>query len=154
VSTAARSTQIEPILGWRIWHVDPGSGRARLRSWAHSTVWPAGRRMEAQCRSFVSLVLPSNAHEAPRKGHSCGIYALRDRGAAEAMLHELGEADRATNRLPAALGRVSLWGRVMENTGGWRGQFAYPYDLLLFGGDEALAAQLRGEYAVDVALAS
>jgi hypothetical protein len=145
---------IEPILGWRIWHVDPGSGRVRLRSWAQSSVWPAGRRMEAQCRSLLSLMRPAWAHEAPRKGHRCGIYALRDRDAAETMLHEIGEAGPASNRLPAALGRVSLWGRVMEHTGGWRAQFAYPYDLLLFGADEALAAQLRREYAVDVALAS
>jgi hypothetical protein len=143
--------RIEPILGWRIWHVDPGSGAVRLRSWTHSAVWPAGRRMEAQCRSLLSVVLPAWGHAAPRKGHSCGIYALRDRDPAEAMLHEIGEAGPASSRLPAALGRVSLWGRVMENTGGWRAQFAYPYDLVLFGGDESLAAQLRREYAVDVA---
>jgi hypothetical protein len=110
--------------------------------------------MEAHCRSILSLALPAWSHAAPRKGHSCGIYALRDRGAAEAMLHEIGEAGRAYDRLPAALGRVSLWGRVIENTGGWRGQFAYPYDLTLYGADESLAAELRRGYAVDVALAS
>ena len=148
------STSIEPILGWRIWHVDDQPGGPRLLSWAHCTAWPAGRRMEAHCRSILSLALPAWSHAAPRKGHSCGIYALRDRGAAEAMLHEIGEAGRAYDRLPAALGRVSLWGRVIENTGGWRGQFAYPYDLTLYGADESLAAELRRGYAVDVALAS
>jgi hypothetical protein len=146
-------TSIEPILGWRIWHVDPEPSGPRLRSWAHSTAWPAGRRMQADCRSILSLALPSWGHAAPRKGHSCGIYALRDRDAAEAMLHEIGEAGPANNRLPGALGRVSLWGRVIENTGGWRAQFAYPYDLLLFGADESIAAGLRRDYAVDVALA-
>jgi hypothetical protein len=146
------ATSIEPLLGWRIWHVDPLPGGARLRSWAHSTAWPAGRRLEAHCRSLLSLAL-SMSHPAPRKGHSCGIYALRDREPAEAMLHEIGEAGPRFNRLPAALGRVSLWGRVFENTGGWRAQFAYPYDLVLFGADESIAAQLRRDYAVDVTLA-
>jgi hypothetical protein len=126
---------------------------ARLRSWAHSTQWPAGRRLEASCRSVFSLALASRAHPAPRSGHGCGIYALREREAAEAMLHELGEAGPAAGRLPAALGRVSLWGRVIENTGGWRAQFAYPYDLLLFGASESIAADLRRDYTVDVSLA-
>jgi hypothetical protein len=36
---------------------------------------------------------------------------------------------------------------------GWRAQFAYPYDVVLFGGDEKTARELRRRYAVDVALA-
>ena len=146
-------TSIEPILGWRIWHVDPGPGGPRLRSWAQGTEWPAGRRLEAHCRSILSIALPAWSHEAPRNAHCCGIYALREREAAAAMLREIGEAGPAFNRLPAALGRVSLWGRVFENTAGWRAQYAYPYDLVLFGADEAIAADLRGVYSVDVALA-
>jgi len=108
--------------------------------------------MEASCRSILSLALRSRSHSALRKGHKCGIYALRNRAAAEALLHELGEVAPRFNRLPAALRRVSLWGRVIENTGGWRAQFAYPYDLTLFGADESLTADLRRHYAVDVAL--
>ena len=53
---------------------------------------------------------------------------------------------------PVALGRVSLWGRVIENVDGWRAQFAYPYDLLLVGGDPAAARALARRYAVDVSL--
>jgi hypothetical protein len=146
-------TSIEPVLGWRIWHVDPTPGGSRLRSWAHSIEWPAGQKAEAHCRSILGLALPAWSHSAPRKGHACGIYALRDRADAERMLHEIGEVGPAFNRLPAALGRVSLWGRMVENVGGWRAQFAYPYDLLLFGADDSIAAELRRDYAVDVALA-
>jgi hypothetical protein len=146
-------TSIEPILGWRIWHVDPQPGGVRLRSWCHTAVWPAGRRMEARCRSLLSVLRPSLSHPAPRPGHSCGIYACRERADAENLLRQLGEAGPTFNRLAAAVGRVSLWGNVIENTGGWRGQFAYPYDLVLFGGDASLATELRREYAVDVTLA-
>ena len=138
-------TSIEPILGWRVWHVDPRGGQPQLLSWCRQGEWPEGRRMEAYCRSL-------RGHDAPCRGHGCGIYAVRDRSAAEALLSQLGRVGSAFGRLPAALGRVSLWGRVIENTGGWRAQFAYPYDLELFGGDASLAADLRRGYAVDVEL--
>ena len=126
----------------------------RLRSWSHSAEWPAVRKMEARCRSLKSVLRPARSHEAPQPGHSCGIYAARDRADVEAMLRQLGEVGPTFHRLAAAIGRVSLWGRVIENTGGWRAQFAYPYDLVLFGGDEGLAAGLRRRYAVDVSLGS
>ena len=141
-------TSIEPILGWRVWHVDPRPEGPRLLSWARSGEWPQGRRMEASCRSFRR-----RGCQAPERGHKCGIYALRDRREAVELLREVEGLGSTARRLPAVLGRVSLWGRVFENTGGWRGQFAYPYDLVLIGGDEKLAAQLRDRYAVDVALA-
>jgi hypothetical protein len=48
------------------------------------------------------------------------------------------------------LGRVSLWGRVFENTHGWRAQYAYPYELFVLGGDAATVRGLRDTYAVDV----
>jgi hypothetical protein len=51
---------------------------------------------------------------------------------------------------PVALGRVSLWGRVFENTDGWRAQFAYPYELFVLGGDDGTVRALRDTYAVDV----
>jgi hypothetical protein len=141
---------IEPILGWRIWHVDPRPGRPGLRSWSQTADWPAGRRLEAGCRSLLGLGW--RGHGAPRPGHRCGIYAFRERRDAEVLLRRLGPVGRAAGRLPAAIGQVSLWGRVIENTGGWRAQFAYPYDLVLVGGDESLAAELRRRYAVDVSV--
>lgn len=51
---------------------------------------------------------------------------------------------------PLALGRVSLWGRVFENTDGWRAQFAYPYELFVLGGGGGTVRALRDAYAVDV----
>ena len=51
---------------------------------------------------------------------------------------------------PVALGRVSLWGRILEREHGFRAQFAYPYDLFLIGADDEIASGLRRRYAVDV----
>ena len=73
---------------------------------------------------------------------------MRTRELAESLLRKLPGAVVGT----VALGRVSLWGRVIENVDGWRAQYAYPYDLLLLGGDQAQASELRRRYAVDVEL--
>jgi hypothetical protein len=148
---SATPTSIEPILGWRVWHVEPRA--ACLRSWAQTADWPAGEKLEAGCRSRLGLRWRPKSHGAPGKEHECGIYACRERAEAEQLIRDLDEIAPLAGRLPTAIGRVSLWGRVIENTGGWRAQFAYPYDLELHGGDEELARKLRRRYAVDVALA-
>ena len=130
----------EPVLGWRLWHVRDG----RLLSWSQDAVWPGQERMEARCRRF----LRSGCSEAPGRGHACGIYAVRERDDAEGLLRDLPPLPG-----PVAVGLVSLWGRVIENVGGWRAQYAYPYALQLLRGDERTARLLRSRYAVDVELA-
>ncbi len=128
------SFSTEPLLGWRLWHVRDG----RLLSWVKPDQWPGGARFEARCRRL------RGCGEAPRAGHSCGIYAARTRELALQLLEELPSIAG-----PVAVGRVSLWGRVIENVDGWRAQYAYPYDLELVAGTAADAAGLRRVYAVD-----
>ena len=135
------ATYTEPLVGWRLWHVDRHNG---LASWSEGARWPARERLEARCRRILG-----RCAEAPGRGHACGIYALRSRELAESLLRELPLPVVGT----VAIGRVSLWGRVIENVDGWRAQFAYPYDVVLVGGDAATARCLRERYAVDVSLA-
>jgi hypothetical protein len=130
----------EPLVGWRLWHVDRQN---RLVSWSQTASWPERERLEARCRRLFG-----RCAAAPRRSHACGIYALRTRELAESLLRKLPGPVVVT----VALGRVSLWGRVIENVDGWRAQYAYPYDLLLLGGDQAQASELRRRYAVDVEL--
>ena len=83
---------------------------------------------------------------APAAGHRCGIYAVRSRELAERLLADV----RLPAPRPLALGRVSLWGRVIENTDGWRAQFAHPYELFVLGGGRGTVRALRDAYTVDV----
>lgn len=144
----------EPIVGWRLWHVRRHAEAYRLESFTwHHVSWPARRRFEASCAT--------HGEDAPAPGHECGIYAFRTRQHAEDLLrrytgvrqhygrsyHELPPLRRGC---PIALGRVSLWGRVLARDNGFRAQYAYPYELFLIGGDAVLARELRNLYAVDV----
>jgi hypothetical protein len=147
-------THTEPIIGWRLWHVRRHEDEHRLESFTwHHVSWPARRRFEAGCST--------HGVAAPVHGHECGIYAFRTRELAEDLLrrytgvrqhygrpyHELPPLRQGC---PLALGRVSLWGRVVVRENGFRAQFAYPYELFLIGGDDDLAFELRQLYAVDV----
>jgi hypothetical protein len=147
----------EPLVGWRLWHVRAHDETYRLESFTwHHIAWPARERLAAQCAI--------HGDDAPVAAHECGIYAFTTRQLAEDLLrrytgvpHRYGpqasEAPPRRRGRPIALGRVSLWGRVLARERGFRAQFAYPYDLVLIGGDAALARALRSQYAVDISAA-
>ena len=108
-------TASEPIVAWRAWaltgHRDgtelllrPVAKRART--------WRPREVVEASCRT-------SRWHEAPDPACTCGLHGT----------HGL-EVLRKT-KCPAVLGRVALWGRVVEHEHGYRAQFAYPQRLRL-----------------------
>lgn len=140
---------LDPVIGWRVWHVAPGPEGPRLLSWSRPSSWPAGERMQAACRTAFGR------HQPPRRGHRCGVYALRRRDDAEGLLRDLFRlAPPGSGRRATAIGRVSLWGRLIENVDGWRAEYAYPYDVTLFGATEELSRELAARYAIDVRLAN
>ena len=150
------ATSIEPVLGWRLWHVRLHNDEHRLESFTmHHVSWPAGSRFEARCAV--------HGESAPAHEHECGIYAFKMRVHAEELLrrytgvrHRYGREYRELPPVrqgrPIALGSVSLWGRILARERGYRAQFAYPYELFIIGGDEQIARELRDRYAVDVSL--
>lgn len=103
-------TASDPVVGWRYWHLrlDP----LRLGSVTQKGfTWPARRAIHARC--------VSSAHASPAPGCACGIYAGRERAA----LREHGLC------LPAGglvIGEVALWGTVLEEEDGYRGEHGYP----------------------------
>jgi len=105
----------EPLIAWRAWALTGGregtdlmlrpvAGRARP--------WRPREIAEAACKS-------ARFHGGPHPGCTCGLHGTHG-----------FEVLRKT-RCPAVLGRVALWGRVIEHEYGYRAQFAYPQRLRL-----------------------
>jgi len=133
---------VEPIRGWRVWKVAYGC----LYSTVFGTLWPERTRLEARC-GLGGRSTPGGlrgVHDAPSRGCDCGIYALKSHADALVLARQI------TTAALLAVGRVSLWGRVVETERGYRAQFAYIYDLTLLGATDAEASEIRNRYAVDV----
>jgi len=100
----------EPVLAWRAWSLTGRRDGAELllRPVAgRSRPWKPMERAEAACKH-------ARLHGAPNVDCSCGLHAT----------HEVDTLRRT--RCPAVLGRVALWGRVVEHDLGYRAQFGYP----------------------------
>jgi hypothetical protein len=71
----------------------------------------------------------------PGERCACGIYAAGGLSSALAFFGSVGlrELREVEGRpvLHRVLGRVALWGRLVECEAGWRGQLAYPEHLFL-----------------------
>lgn len=109
-----------PIVGWRAWGLVLGADGARLRSPLYEEDWPPGVAFRARCRA-------GTAHAAAETACTCGVHASSTAAAAAEYLVGRDEP-RVVHRV---LGRVALWGRVVEAERGWRGAFAYPVELLV-----------------------
>ncbi|MDH4112748.1 MAG: hypothetical protein OEV60_08725 [Actinomycetota bacterium] len=105
----------EPIIAWRVWALTgrrDGSDLLLRPVARRARTWQPRQVVEASCRS-------SRWHEAPEPLCTCGLHGT----------HGI-EVLRKTKG-PAVLGRVALWGRVIEHQHGFRAQFAYPQRLRL-----------------------
>jgi hypothetical protein len=114
----------EPFVGWRVWLVADEGSALRLRSVVFNVPWPAREPMAAVCLRRRINLLPwrrQAPHEAPLASCDCGIYA--------STLERIGgylDGRFDGKRVHRVLGRVSLWGSVVECAWGWRASFAYP----------------------------
>jgi hypothetical protein len=144
---------VVPIEAWRTWRVFNG----QLRSINSSLPWPAREAMHARCHrhaySYVQIpakrfipIEPQHKEDAPVASCRCGIYATATEEAARHI---------ATTWCGEVLGRVALWGRVIEHQTGWRAEYAYPIELGLVAyrsSGEPLRAALEGAYGVPVSI--
>jgi hypothetical protein len=103
----------------------------RLRSVLFSTVWPAQEELVAACNRFwMKIPVPGRwrrtmAHRVPAGDCACGIHASNQLETAANYLYLYDEL-RQANLRSRAIGRVSLWGAVVEGEKGWRASCAYP----------------------------
>ncbi len=111
---------VEPVVGWRVWFTREDQGRARLRSLFHDLCWPVREPLAAACLRR-RLPLRRRDHPAPAASCQCGIYAASLERVASYL-----EPGWARERSDPVVGRVSLWGTVVECEQGWRASLAYP----------------------------
>jgi hypothetical protein len=118
----------EPFEAWRVWRVVRHGGDLTLASVVKRTLWPAGEPLGAECLKalpFLDWVRRRRPHAAPELHCECGIYA----GNLEIVRGYL------TDTLPDArarvIGRVALWGSVVECERGYRGSYGYPTSLFV-----------------------
>src|SRR3954465_643799 len=121
----------EPVGGWKIWRVEHGEERTRLRSVLYGSLWPPERLAVADCKKLLRT-----RHEAPDPLCDCGIHAAKSLAA---WRHDLTVGgDRV-------FGRVLLWGERLEGALGGRAAAAYPLELYV-------PRELEGAEAIALAL--
>ena len=138
---------VEPVVGWRVWYAVEAGGTTRLASVFHQLVWPTREPLAAVClRSRFPRRRPQGDHAAPAASCGCGIYA--------ASLQRLGDyliGSRPSSRaMCPVIGRVSLWGTVVECAQGWRASLAYPAQLYVPLLPRGRHAALAHQFALDL----
>lgn len=122
----------EPVEAWRVWRVSRRQGRVVLQSLFVGSVWEPGVPFSASCSGgHRSRWRPwrkeRNDHEAPDLDCDCGVYGVHSVVAARSYL----ERPPLLCRDDRVIGRVALWGDVVEGPCGWRASQAYPIDLFV-----------------------
>ena len=123
--------------GWRYWRLEAGAGRLASVSQKRVT-WVPGETLRAFCIG--------DRHPAPHPGCACGVYATGE-------LDDLREHGLCLPPGGLVIGRVHLWGTVIEDADGWRGAAGYPASLSVVRetvADPAAALEALRAYGVPV----
>ena len=140
---------IEPIVGWRSWLVVRDGEEFRLESIVYQARWFPRNELIARCfqRRFSFPRSRRSEHVPPARGCRCGIYAATEPEDAASYLAGRSWADSLG--VHRVIGTVSLWGRLVECTRGWRGSRAYPKTIYV---PAMCPFRLKAEPAEEVAL--
>jgi len=117
--TSAAPDFIEPFEAWRVWRVVRAGGAFRLGSVVQHTLWATNSEFTADCHRL--RLFRRRRHEAPDMNCECGIYA-----AATLEQLRLYVVEGLRGQLSRVVGRVALWGTVVECERGFRASRAYP----------------------------
>lgn len=112
---------IGTVEGWRCWYLPektPSFGAApKLMSVTHNYVWPPRVKARSECRRHPDHV--------PGEDCTCGFYAAKTLD----HLRSMGYVSCPSIGSVTVVGQLAMWGKVIEGTQGWRGEFAYPVKL-------------------------
>jgi hypothetical protein len=123
---------VEPVVGWRTWLVIPAPEGLRLRSVVFGTDWEPCEELSARCELVRGRLWYRPwrriSHPAPSASCECGIWAAKDIEYAAGFFNLYDDllSEACVHR---AIGRVALWGAVVDGGLGWRASHAYPADL-------------------------
>jgi hypothetical protein len=122
----------EALEAWRVWRVGMSQGRIVLQSLFTGAVWEPGVPFVASCTGghrlrWVPWRTKPSAHTAPELECRCGVYGVQSVAAARLYL----EKPPLLCRDDRVIGRVALWGDVVEGPLGWRASHAYPIELFV-----------------------
>jgi hypothetical protein len=128
---------VQVITAYRAWRAESVNGQVRLVALGVDVVWQPRRKAKAECIRWASSRMrrllfkeeeECREHEAPDFHCCCGIWGFKS---IENLLSALGRGGRSYT--PSVIGKVSLWGRVIETENGFRAQYAYPEELWAWG---------------------
>ncbi len=144
----------EALEAWRVWRVGMRQGRVVLQSLFAGAVWEPGVPFVASCTGghrsrWAPWRTKPNAHTAPELECRCGIYGVQSVAAARSYL----EKPPLLCRDDRVIGRVALWGDVIEGPLGWRASHAYPTELFVPASVVAPTGPRRRGYMDEIMLA-
>ena len=142
---------IEPVEAWRVWRVAMRDRRVVLQSLFAAAVWEPAVPLVASCTGghrsrWAPWRKTPNDHAAPDLDCRCGIYGVQSVAAARSYL----ETPPLLCRDDRVIGRVALWGDVVEGPFGWRASRAYPVELFVPSPVVARSALRRRAYVDEI----
>jgi|SRR3954449_742481 hypothetical protein len=145
---------VEPVEAWRVWRVAMREQRVVLQSLFAGAVWEPAVPLVASCTGgnrsrWRPWRKTPHEHAAPDLDCRCGIYGVQSVAAARSYL----ETPPLLCRDDRVIGRVALWGDVVEGPLGWRASHAYPVELFVPAPMIALNGLRRRAYVEQILLA-
>jgi hypothetical protein len=146
--------EIEVEYGWRAWKVKrtvaPGEVPI-LHSATYGATWAVREPTVAICDRSTGRAngVQREGHEVPDEDCTCGLYSAKTLRHLQSMgYHGYSQVGDQI----AIIGRLKLWGKVIEGTQGWRAEKGYPAELYVPFEAWHLAEPLETAYGVPVAL--
>ena len=130
MSTAEAPEYASPVIGWRMWSIMPSRGGHRLASPLFRVIWPPTAELHAVCDAGGRWSWVGRRrcdHPVPVARCGCGLHAMVAPGHLSTYILPAASAQVVRR----AVGRVSLWGRVIEGACGWRAAAAFPAEIWL-----------------------
>lgn len=136
----------EVIIGWRAWKIVDYKRRGditekRLQAIGMNVTWEP-------YRPNVAICTQDGGHEAPWPECNCGFWIFKDREHVERAMFDQYGGEKGK-----VIGQTAVWGRVLECTRGYRGEFAYPQTLQFIEVEDEIAKAVSATYGVPYSIA-